>query len=430
MISEYIIQKATCNYEKEPLQNAFRFKGSSLSCLWQTAVRIETGSHIAVGLGVQSVLWSDASVFALFGEEGGNRAMFQVTQYAVSLLEGAAAPYPFTWLTENFAKIYTYAKKITHMESLRKTFVLNALVPVDFALWQLWYKQNKKTSFDEICSFDGVRQNTLMNIPLITYNTTLDEVHTLAKNGASLLKIKLGSNPGNRNNPEDMLDWDKNRFLEIHETVKDIHTPYTKTGSILYYADINGRYTKKEQLLSLLDFAKEHGFLNRIALLEEPFDEQNKIDVHDIPVTVAADESAHCPEDVKERFKLGYRALALKPIAKTLSMTMLMSEYAKKHNMTCFCADLTVNPIMVSWNQCVATRLTPLPDMNIGVVESNGEQNYANWPQMTDYHPTGFVPCKNGVFQLDDAFFHQNGGVFELSEHFDILTQKEEYRHV
>ena len=73
---------------------------------------------------------------------------------------------------------------------------------------------------------------------------------------------------------------------------------------------------------------------------------------------------------------------SLKPIAKTLSVTMEMAECAKKNNVACFCADLTVNPVMVSWNQCVASRLPKLPGMLVGVVESNGAQNYVNWDKM------------------------------------------------
>ena len=175
-----------------------------------------------------------------------------------------------------------------------------------------------------------------------------------------------------------MLSWDKNRILEIHNALKDIKTLHTDSGNILYYLDANGRYDTKERLKDLIDFMKENGILERVILLEEPFDEKNKINVGDLPVCVAADESAHSVDDVKERWSLGYRALTLKPIAKTLSVTIKMAEYAKKVGMTCFCADLTVNPYMVSWNQCVASRLNVLPGMKIGVIESNGEQNYEN----------------------------------------------------
>ena len=57
----------------------------------------------------------------------------------------------------------------------------------------------------------------------------------------------------------------------------------------------------KERLKNLIDFAKENGILERIILLEEPFDEKNKIDISDLPICVAADESAHSVDDVLER---------------------------------------------------------------------------------------------------------------------------------
>ena len=66
------IKSASCNYEKEPLKGAFGFKGSALTCLWQTVVKLSTEKYDGIGLGVQSVLWSDAAVFRDFGEEKGN----------------------------------------------------------------------------------------------------------------------------------------------------------------------------------------------------------------------------------------------------------------------------------------------------------------------------------------------------------------------
>jgi len=428
MTSKFRICKANCCYEKEPLKTAFGFKGSALTCLWQTAVRLETENNIGIGLGVQSVLWSDATVFHTLGEEEGNRAMFMLTQYAVSLCDKMEIENPFEAIDTLFPKVYSYAKEITGCENLRTTFVLNALVPLDFALWQLWSRENGKTNFDEISLFDGKRQSKLANILLITYNTPIETVKDMARNGTALFKIKIGSDPLKNNDLDAMLSWDKNRLLEIHNAVKDIKTPYTKTGEVLYYLDANGRYDTKERLKALLNFAEENDILERIVLLEEPFDEQNKINVGDLPVTVAADESAHSLEDVKERFELGYKALTLKPIAKTLSVTINMADYARKHGMVCFCADLTVNPIMVSWNQCVAARLHTLPQMNIGVMESNGEQNYINWENMHKLHPfhnESFTKCENGIFNLNDIFYAKNGGIFELPRHFDILTLKE-----
>ena len=422
------IINASCTYEKEPLKTAFDFKGSALTCLWQSVVKLETEENSAIGLGVQSVLWSDSALYSKKGEEEGNRLMFSLTCYAVELLKNMEIETPDEVISALIPELYTYAVKLTSSPSLRLTFVLNSLVPVDFALWQLWCKENGKSSFDDICTFDGVRQDKLLNIPLITYNTPLDSVKELAEGGASLLKIKIGSNPLGNDDKEAMLEWDKNRITDIHNTVSDTLTAHTESKHILYYLDANGRYDTKDRLLRLIDHADKCGFLDRIILLEEPFDEQNKLDVSDIPVCVAADESAHSVEDVEERISLGYKALALKPIAKTLSMTALMAKRAREHNMFCFCADLTVNPMMVSWNQCVASRLAPLSGMKIGVVESNGAQNYSNWDKLQRYHPLfgeAFTKCEKGIYILDNSFYTKSGGIFESSAHYKKLFEEE-----
>lgn len=419
------IVSTSCNYEKEPLKSAFGFKGSALTCLWQTAVKLESEKNTGIGLGVQSVLWSDAGVFHRYGEEEGNQLMFQLTRHGANLCCGMEFETPFDLLDALFPKVYAYAKEITNNQNLRATFVLNALVPLDFAAWQLWAKETKAESFDSVHAFDGQRQPALASIPLVTYHMPIGEVADMAHKGTALLKIKIGSDPNKDNDPEAMVQWDKQRLLEIHNAVKDVQTPHTDSGHVLYYLDANGRYDTKDRLKDLLDFAQQEGILERIVLLEEPFDEQNKIFVGDLPVCIAADESAHTLADVQERIALGYRALTLKPIAKTLSMTIRMAQCAKDYGIACFCADLTVNPTMVSWNQCVAARLHKLPQMRIGVMESNGEQNYVNWNRMLDAHPmpqAQFIRCENGVFVLDDAFYSSDGGVFEVSKHYFDLT--------
>ena len=86
-----------------------------------------------------------------------------------------------------------------------------------------------------------------------------------------------------------------------------------------------------------------------------------EIDIRDIPVRIAADESAHTEKDALKRIQMGYRAIALKAIAKTLSMTMKIAQIAYENNVPCFCADLTVNPILMEWNKNIAARLSPFP---------------------------------------------------------------------
>ena len=171
----------------------------------------------------------------------------------------------------------------------------------------------------------------------------------------------------------------------------------------------------KSTLMRLLDHAKKIGAFDQIAIIEEPFDEKMEIDIRDIPVRIAADESAHTEKDALKRIQMGYKAIALKAIAKTLSMTMKIAQVAYENNVPCFCADLTVNPILVEWNKNVAARLSPFPGIGIGLLETNGHQNYKNWEMMRGYNPCKDAPwaqTKNGVFELDDDYYAKSGGIF------------------
>lgn len=68
-------------------------------------------------------------------------------------------------------------------------------------------------------------------------------------------------------------------------------------------------------------------------------------------------DSLQSVEDAARRIEQGYSAIAVKVIAKTLSITMKIVQYAYEKKVPCFCADLTVNPILVDWNKSVAARL-------------------------------------------------------------------------
>ena len=65
------LRAVDATFEREKLVKPFGFKGGYLTALWQTAARLESASgQSAVGLGTQSVLWSDASVFNHQSEAG------------------------------------------------------------------------------------------------------------------------------------------------------------------------------------------------------------------------------------------------------------------------------------------------------------------------------------------------------------------------
>lgn len=427
------IQNVWTNFEIEPLLRPFAFKGGSIKDIWQSVVALQNSSgFIATGIGCQGVLWSDASVFSENTPSTSSAMMYLITAYSAQLLKEQSYQSPFEAMDFILPKAMDYARNITHHNNLRKTFVLNSLVPLDLALWKLYEDSKGRKGFDSIIPENikpimSHRYDRIQCIPLISYGVTSNEIYMLAKEGFFILKIKIGSNPEGDNDPKKMLDWDKNRLLEVHTAVKNIRTPYTHNGHIAYYLDANGRYDTKERLLDLLDYANEIGMLDRIVLLEEPFEEDNKQSVHDLPVCVAADERAHSVTDVAECISLGYGAIALKPIAKTLTETFLMIEEAMQHNIPCFCADLTVGPLQLEVNKSVAARLPCLPSLKLPVVESNGWQNYSNWDIMRTYSPSykeTYSILSSGGFSLNTKFYTDSAGIFLDSEHYRNLAMK------
>lgn len=421
------IKNSKLNFIREPLVAPFGFKGNSINELWQVICSItDDDDNIGVGLGVQSVLWSDSSVFSALNQNGGNIAMLKVTEYALTLIEGEVFTNPIDIQDKIWDEVYSFARVITNNIDLKKTFVLNALVPVDFALWQLYARQGNIQDVDNLFSFFTNnlchKQEKLGLIPLITYGTSKEEICSLVKNGCFILKIKIGSSPDGEDDKNAMVEWDCNRIMEIHNLVKDEKTPYTACGYPVYYLDANGRYDTKERLIKLLDFVEKKQIISRIILLEEPFPENSEIDVSDIPITIAGDESVHSILEAKHLINnLGYTAFALKPIAKTLSMTIKIINEAAKSNIPCFCADLTVNPLMLDWNKNIACRIKPLSGIKIGVIESNGQQNYENWEKMKSLHPLhneAWINPDNGIFLTDERYYKTNGGVLLYPEKY------------
>ncbi len=418
------ISSVNSNFEREPLIRPFGFKGGYMTEIWQTAAMLESTSGIRkTGLCTQGVLWSDAKVFASHSESGGNALMFNVTEHALNLLKNHSFTNPISLLEEILEEVYEYGKKITNNPGLRKTFALNALVGVDNAAWLLYAAENKITSFDEM--IPGLykpalskHHDNIASIPLMAYAVPVDEIKAAVDSGYFFMKIKIGQ-PGTQ---EEMLEKDMARLTAIHEAIGKARTPHTKDGKLPYYFDANGRYEKKESLLKLLEHAKKIGAFDQIAIIEEPFPEEMETDITDIPVRIAADESAHTDQDALKRIQMGYKAIAVKAIAKTLSMTLKIAKVAKENKVPCFCADLTVNPILVEWNKNVAARLDPFPGIGLGLCESNGHQNYKNWETMRSYHPYPDAPwakTQNGVFVLDKDYYQKSGGIFEPSKHYE-----------
>lgn len=424
-LSSIKIKKADTNFEREELY-PYHFKGSSISEAWQPAAYLQSESEkTGIGLGTQSVLWSDAKVFLDHSVSGGNALMFALTERALQMMKENSFSDPVHLLDELLPEVFEYGKKITRNEKLRKTFALNALVPVDNAAWLLYAAENKMKNFDEMIPTAyrpglSYRHSKVASMPSFSAGTDVQKLKDFADQGYWIMKLKIGS-PGTQ---QEMLEKDIAFLTAVHKAIGHYETPYTKSGKIPYYFDANERYDDKETLLRFLDHAKKIGAFDQIALIEEPFGERNKSYVGDIGITIAADESAHTVDDAAERIEQGYRAIAVKAVAKTLSMTIKITQLAYEKKIPCFCADLTVNPILVEWNKNVAARLAPFPGITVGLQETNGHQYYRNWNRMMSYHPRPNAPwtvTKKGVYETGKAFYDESGGIFYPSEHYTKL---------
>ena len=423
------IDSVDSDFEREPLIRPFGFAGGFMTEIWQSAsyLRGSSGIH-KIGLCTQNVLWSDGKVFAGHSESGGNAIMYALTERAMQMAKGQSFKTPLELLDNLFPELEEYAKKITAHQQLRQTFTLNALVGLDNAAWLLYAEENGFRTFDEMIPQEyrqamSHRHDKVAGIPLMAYSIPIDEIISAVEEGYFFMKIKIGQ-PGTQ---KEMLEKDKARLTAIHNAIGHARTQYTENGRLPYYFDANGRYQEKETLLRLIDHAEKIGALDQIAVIEEPFPEELKVDVSDIPVNLAADESAHTDKDALERIQLGYGSIAVKPIAKTMSMSLRVAKVAHQHNVPCFCADLTVNPVLVEWNKNFAARLGSFPGIgDIGLMESNGHQNYKNWDTMMSYHPRNNAPwvkVKQGVYETDDEFYRTGGGIFDSMPHYESMFE-------
>ena len=416
------------HYEREPLIRPFGFKGGYMTEIWQTVSFMQSHSGIGkVGLSTQSVLWSDAEVFASHSEGEGNALMYALTEHALQIAKGRSFNTPVDLLDGILDEVYDYGKKLTGNPLLRKTFALNALVGLDHAAWLLYAQTHGIKNFDDMipCAYKpslSHHHTQVASIPAMAYSIPISEIKEAVDQGFFFMKIKIGQ-PGSQ---EDMLAKDEARLSAIHEAIGHVRTPYTQDGKLPYYFDANGRYQNKETLMTLLDHANKIGAFDQIAMIEEPFPEDAEFSVGGLGVRIAADESAHTDKDALKRIQMGYSAIALKAIAKTLSMTMKISQTAHEEGVPCFCADLTGNPILVDWNKVVAARLAPFPDLGLGLLETNGHQNYENWETMVRTHPcagASWTKMVDGVFNLDEDYYKRSGGILAPSKHYEDMFE-------
>ncbi|MFO7941905.1 MAG: L-alanine-DL-glutamate epimerase, partial [Bacillota bacterium] len=122
-------------FERQPLARPFHFKGGFFTEKWINVVRLRPGGATAVG--GNAVLWSDAAVFHGWSETGGNTLMTLLAERAVQLARGVEFTDPIDAFSSVREELHEYAPRITLRPEVTRTFTLNAMVALDFALWKL-----------------------------------------------------------------------------------------------------------------------------------------------------------------------------------------------------------------------------------------------------------------------------------------------------
>lgn len=410
-------------FEREALVRPFGFKGGYLTELWQVISRLRSSSgKEGVGLATQSVLYGDAALFSSLSETEGNTLMYGVTMEAMKIAKTMSFHNPVELLELVLRQFAESASVITGRDNLNANFIYNALVSVDNAAWLLYAAENGYLSFDEMIPSEYKNAVSHHNDKIaimyqVPYGMPMTELEAAVDQGYFVIKIKTGA-PGSQ---EDMLQADMDRLSLIHTTLQHKRTSNTETGRLWYSMDANARYEKKETLLRYLDHAEKIGAMEQVLLYEEPLIESNREEVGDIGIRIAADESAKDEQSALQRLELGYGAVVLKGIAKTLSASLKIARLAFQKNVPCFCSDLTVNPVLVDWHKNLAARLAPFPGIGMGLMETNGDSNYQHWEKMCRYHTEAaatWAMRTNGVFELNDDFYQKSGGIFDVPRHY------------
>ena len=419
--------------QREQFLRPFHFKGDSFNEKWLNITSLHPAERAGgssekqqTAIGGNAVLWSDPAVFSSYSETGGNLVMALMAERAVQLIRGKEFPDPIAAIQALLPELHEFGKTLTGRADLRPTFTLNSAVSLDLALWKLHAATEGFSTFIDLIprehrsAFPG-RQRAVARVPLVTYNLPSEELLDLVEEGHFLLKIKIGQAGSQRR----MLEKDLDRLEQIHRLLREKRTEQTdSSGRLAYYLDANGRYEGKETLLALLSGLEKMGALDQVVLLEEPFPDDRELDVHDLPVRVAADESLHGIEDVRRKIGLGYGAIALKPAGKTLSMSILMAAEAQKQGVPSFVADSACVPLLLDWNKNAAAHLPPFPGFSSGILESNGAQNYKNWAALIRDHPcagASWLEPKGGMYWLDESFYTSGGGVFHSAGRYEEL---------
>jgi len=102
------ITEGSCAVEKEPLIRPLGINRLSLTVLWQTVEQLNSEKEsFGIGLGTQSVLWSDVTVFLGNSETEGNSQMYALTKRAVQMLKGHSFVDPISLTDEILDEVYS-----------------------------------------------------------------------------------------------------------------------------------------------------------------------------------------------------------------------------------------------------------------------------------------------------------------------------------
>jgi L-alanine-DL-glutamate epimerase-like enolase superfamily enzyme len=166
-------------------------------------------------------------------------------------------------------------------------------------------------------------------MPSFGVGTDPQKIKAAADQGYFIMKLKTAP-PAHKEMIEKI-----SHFFRLFIKPLDITKPYIPGMEkyLIILMPMNGM--TKRYAFRFLDHARKIGAFDQIAAVEEPFGERNEMFVGDMGVTIAADESAHTVEDAAKRIEQGYGAIAVKAIAKTLSMTMKITQLAHEKNI-CF----------------------------------------------------------------------------------------------
>ena len=169
------IDQTDLEIQREPFARPFAFKGSAFHEKWNLIARLrdDTAGTQAFGVGGLAVLWSDSRVFARHSEMGGNALMVAILERGLALAKDVGeVESPPQLLSSILPAVEDYARVVTGVRDLSRTFILNALVALDNAAWILWSKNHGVTAFESLVPLQArdslaVRQQQLALAPAV-----------------------------------------------------------------------------------------------------------------------------------------------------------------------------------------------------------------------------------------------------------------------